>query len=100
MIITGDTGSGKTTQVAQYILEEAATAGGNISETALNIILKGTSGHNFPSGQSVRVAVTEPRRLAAVTVAERVATERGEKVGGSIVVELLLSISFSRWEEQ
>ena len=48
----------------------------------------------------MRVAVTEPRRLAAVTVAERVATERGEKVGGSIVVELLLSISFSRWEEQ
>ena len=30
----------------------------------------------------MRVAVTEPRRLAAVTVAERVATERGEKVGG------------------
>lgn len=27
VIITGDTGSGKTTQVAQYILEEAATAG-------------------------------------------------------------------------
>ena len=40
MIITGDTGSGKTTQVAQYILEEAATAGGDISETALNIILE------------------------------------------------------------
>ena len=48
----------------------------------------------------MRVAVTEPRRLAAVTVAERVATERGEKVVGLIVVELLLSISFLRWEEQ
>ena len=34
------------------------------------------------SGQSVRVTVTEPRRLAAVTVAERVANERGEKVAG------------------
>ena len=76
VIITGDTGSGKTTQVAQYILEEAAAAGRNCSQYHL----EGTSGHNFPSGQSVRVAVTEPRRLAAVTVAERVATERGEKV--------------------
>ena len=32
VIITGDTGSGKTTQVAQYILEEAATAGENFSQ--------------------------------------------------------------------
>ena len=35
----------------------------------------------------MRVAVTEPRRLAAVTVAERVATERGEKVGGGALVD-------------
>ena len=48
----------------------------------------------------MRVAVTEPRRLAAVTVAERVATERGEKVGRWVFAELLLSNSFTRWEEQ
>ena len=43
MIITGDTGSGKTTQVAQYILEEAASAGendfNNILEGMLSTIL-------------------------------------------------------------
>ena len=37
VIITGDTGSGKTTQVAQYILEEAASAG----ENDFNNILEG-----------------------------------------------------------
>lgn len=35
------------------------------------------------------MAVTEPRRLAAVTVAERVATERGEKVSYSFFLILL-----------
>ena len=67
VLVTGDTGSGKTTQVPQFILEEAA----------------GT-------GQAVRVAVCEPRRLAAVTVAERVAAERGEKVGGTVGYQIRL----------
>jgi HrpA-like RNA helicase len=35
------------------------------------------------------VAVTEPRRLAAVTVAERVAAERGEKVGGTVGYQVI-----------
>ena len=56
-MITGETGSGKTTQVPQYILEHAAE-------------------NQVP----VRVVCTEPRRLAAVSVAERVALERNEKV--------------------
>ena len=53
----GDTGSGKTTQLVQYLLEEAC--------------------HN---GQDIRMVCCQPRRLTAVTVAERIAAERGEKV--------------------
>ena len=52
-IIEGATGSGKTTQVSQYILEKAAA-----------------------EGRRVRVACTQPRRISAIGVAERVAAER------------------------
>ena len=54
-IVEGETGSGKTTQVAQYLLEHAAETG-----TPVNIVC------------------TQPRRISAIGVAERVASERGE----------------------
>ncbi|RYP11070.1 hypothetical protein DL765_007889 [Monosporascus sp. GIB2] len=56
MILTGDTGSGKTTQVPQYVLWKEF--GGN-----------------------KMVACTQPRRLAATSVAKRVAAEMGVKLG-------------------
>lgn len=55
VIITAETGAGKTTQVPQYLIE---------------------------AGYSV--VVTQPRRLAAVTVAERVAEECRSPIGGLI----------------
>lgn len=57
-IVEADTGSGKTTQVAQFLLETAAKA-----------------------GRSIKIACTQPRRLSAIGVAERIAEERGEPVG-------------------
>ena len=62
ILVTGDTGSGKTTQVPQFILEQAAEL-------------------QVPC----RIVCTEPRRLAAVSVAERVASERNEKVTPSVL---------------
>eukprot|EP00930_Biecheleria_cincta_P033199 TRINITY_DN22997_c0_g1_i1.p1 TRINITY_DN22997_c0_g1~~TRINITY_DN22997_c0_g1_i1.p1 ORF type:complete len:1174 (+),score=255.17 TRINITY_DN22997_c0_g1_i1:48-3569(+) len=59
-IIQGSTGSGKTTQVPQYVLD-------------------------YDDGQGPKnIIVTQPRRLAAITVARRVAAERGESLGGSV----------------
>lgn len=52
VLITGETGCGKTTQIPQFILEE--------------------------SPKDAKIIVAQPRRLAATGVADRVAQERGE----------------------
>jgi len=60
IIITGSTGSGKSTQICQYLIEE-------------RVHCKKT------------IAIVQPRRMAAITLAERVAIEQqtvlGKKVG-------------------
>uniref|UniRef100_A0AAQ5ZB70 RNA helicase n=1 Tax=Amphiprion ocellaris TaxID=80972 RepID=A0AAQ5ZB70_AMPOC len=62
VIIRGATGCGKTTQVPQYILDRFIQ-GGRASDC--------------------NIVVTQPRRISAVSVAERVAYERGEDLGKS-----------------
>jgi len=66
VLIQGETGCGKTTQVPQYILEAATLA-------------------KMETRRAVRIVVTQPRRIAAITVAKRVAEELGEKVGEGVV---------------
>lgn len=67
-IIVGETGSGKSTQLAQYLADEYHS-----------------------KGQPGCIVCTQPRRVAAVTIAQRVASERGcnlgEEVGYSIRFE-------------
>ncbi len=36
------------------------------------------------AGKGCRILCTQPRRISAVSVAERVAAERGEKIGSSV----------------
>ena len=60
-LVAGATGCGKSTQVPQMILD--------------GIQQEGSGRH---------VWVTQPRRVAAVALAERVAWERGEEVGASV----------------
>jgi hypothetical protein len=60
-IIEGETGSGKTTQVVQYILEDAAA-----------------------KEEGCYAICTQPRRISARSVAERVADERGEELGSTV----------------
>lgn len=72
VVIIGETGSGKTTQLTQYLYEEGYANNGVI-------------------------ACTQPRRVAAVSVAKRVSeeteTELGHKVGYAIRFEVCTSKS-------
>jgi ATP-dependent RNA helicase DHX57 len=63
VVISGETGCGKTTQVPQFLLDDLL--GGDAAASA-------------------SLLCTQPRRLAAIGVAERVAAERGEKCGQTV----------------
>ena len=80
VLIAAETGSGKSTQIPFY-LHSSGQFGGVASKTAVG----GGTGNNNGSGGggrrkkrlAHRVCVTQPRRVAAVTVARRVAEEVG-----------------------
>ncbi|KAM8804835.1 ATP-dependent DNA/RNA helicase DHX36 [Eudromia elegans] len=59
-VISGETGCGKTTQVTQFILDDYIERG---------------------VGSTCRIVCTQPRRISAISVAERVAAERAEVCG-------------------
>ena len=61
-LIRGNTGCGKTTQVCQYILDDWISSG---------------------QGSYCNIICTQPRRISAVSVADRVSIERAETLGQS-----------------
>ncbi|KAM5163335.1 putative ATP-dependent RNA helicase DHX57 isoform 2-T2 [Mantella aurantiaca] len=69
LVVCGMTGCGKTTQIPQFILDAS---------------LKGSS--SFLSN----IVCTQPRRISAISVAERVAQERAERVGISVGYQIRL----------
>ncbi|XP_022089221.1 ATP-dependent RNA helicase DHX36-like [Acanthaster planci] len=77
VVISGETGCGKTTQVPQFILDHHIQQG---------------------QGSTCRVICTQPRRISAISVAERVACERGEACGSgnSTGYQIRLEAQFPR----
>ncbi|KAG6557198.1 hypothetical protein Mapa_001125 [Marchantia paleacea] len=67
VLIAGETGCGKTTQVPQYILS-----------------------HVWQQGKPCRIICTQPRRISATSVAERISTELGEQIGDTVGYQIRL----------
>ncbi|KAJ8754295.1 hypothetical protein K2173_002746 [Erythroxylum novogranatense] len=63
IVISGETGCGKTTQLPQYILESEIESG---------------------RGAFCSIICTQPRRISAMSVADRVSAEKGEPLGESV----------------
>ncbi|XP_003426609.1 putative ATP-dependent RNA helicase DHX57 [Nasonia vitripennis] len=76
-IISGETGCGKSTQVPQFILDDWII---NMSEE---------------SKEHVEIVCTQPRRISAIGVAERVAAERDERIGNTIGYQIRLESKVS-----
>ncbi|XP_020268468.1 DExH-box ATP-dependent RNA helicase DExH3 isoform X2 [Asparagus officinalis] len=63
LVISGETGCGKTTQLPQYVLESEIETG---------------------RGAFCNIICTQPRRISAMAVSERVSMERGENLGETV----------------
>lgn len=69
MFFLNNLGCGKTTQIAQFILDDELEAG---------------------NGSVTRIICTQPRRISAISIAERVAMERAESLGKSVGYQIRL----------
>ncbi|KAH6780972.1 helicase in vascular tissue and tapetum [Perilla frutescens var. hirtella] len=67
VLVCGETGCGKTTQVPQFLLD-----------------------HAWSKGDTCKIVCTQPRRISATSVAERIASERGENIGDSVGYKIRL----------
>lgn len=75
LVVSGETGCGKTTQLPQFILEEQIS------------LLRGAD---------CNIICTQPRRISAMSVAARISSERGENLGETIGYQIRLETKRSK----
>ncbi|XP_015900441.3 DExH-box ATP-dependent RNA helicase DExH1 isoform X2 [Ziziphus jujuba] len=69
VVVSGETGCGKTTQLPQFILEEEISS---------------------LRGADCNIICTQPRRISAISVAARISSERGESLGETVGYQIRL----------
>ncbi|KAH3899979.1 related to Putative ATP-dependent RNA helicase YLR419W [Saccharomycodes ludwigii] len=73
-LITGETGSGKSTQIVQFLLDDLISKKGDFTK---------------------KIICTQPRRISAIGLAERVSDERCTAVGGDEVGYIIRGVNRS-----
>ncbi|CAN1229356.1 DExH-box ATP-dependent RNA helicase DExH6 [Linum perenne] len=73
VLIAGETGCGKTTQVPQFLLD-----------------------HLWSRGEVCKIICTQPRRISAMSVADRISQERGQTTGEDVGYKIRLESKGSR----
>jgi ATP-dependent RNA helicase DHX29 len=72
-VICAETGAGKTTQCPQFILEDALESG----------------------DENISILCTQPRRISAISVAERVSEEIDEEIGAKVGFQVRMETKMS-----
>ncbi|RZC37856.1 ATP-dependent RNA helicase DHX57, partial [Asbolus verrucosus] len=76
VVISGETGCGKSTQVPQFIFDDWLV--------------------NYDQdNRHIEIVCTQPRRISAISVAERVAEERNAKIGNTVGYQIRLESKVS-----
>lgn len=89
VIIVGETGSGKTTQIPQYVLDDVIDSVLSDTNNVPSSSPNSSSSNNNNNDIVVRhtckmVGCTQPRRVAAVSIARYVAQQRQSRIGGEV----------------
>ncbi|OWM79027.1 hypothetical protein CDL15_Pgr003198 [Punica granatum] len=74
LVVSGETGCGKTTQLPQFIMEEEISS---------------------LRGADCNIICTQPRRISAISVAARISSERGEALGETVGYQIRLESKHS-----
>ncbi|KAE8717061.1 hypothetical protein F3Y22_tig00110065pilonHSYRG00310 [Hibiscus syriacus] len=74
LVVSGETGCGKTTQLPQFILEEEISS---------------------LRGADCNIICTQPRHISAISVAARISSERGESLGETVGYQIRLESKLS-----
>lgn len=85
VVLVGETGSGKTTQILQYLYEEGLHVRKPAAKAAATEVDgSAPTAEEEDDEEELRLLCTQPRRIAAVSVAERVAQELGCRCGSVV----------------
>lgn len=99
IVISGETGCGKTTQVSLNELFVFSLLVSSHTFKVPQLILDDVISHSV--GGFCNIICTQPRRISAIAVAERVADERAENIGKTVGWQIRLVrdnlLLVSRW---